>query len=59
MPYKIKSIGKGKVKVVGPHGTKAKDTTKAKAKRQINLLQGVEHGWKPTGKKAKDLRRTK
>lgn len=37
------------------HGGKvsAKGTTKAKAERQARLLRGVEHGWKPTGKKAK------
>lgn len=25
----------------------------SKAKSTINLLRGVEHGWKPTGKKKK------
>jgi len=32
------------------HGGKvsAKSTTKAKAKRQANLLRAVRHGWKPT-----------
>ena len=53
MPYKITSLGKGKVRVTSPHGVKAKATTKAKAKRQVRLLQGVKHGWKPTGAKAK------
>jgi len=51
MPYKI-----GKVdgyRVTSPHGTKSKGTTKAKAQKQVNLLRGVEHGWKPTGKKTK------
>jgi hypothetical protein len=56
MPYSVKSVGKGKVKVVSPHGTKAKSTTPEKAKRQMNLLRGVEHGWKPTGAPAKDVR---
>jgi len=46
---KLKS---GKVKVTGPSGTHAKSTSMNKAKRQIRLLQGVEHGWRPTGKKA-------
>ena len=37
------------------HGGKvsAKKTTKTKAERQANLLRGVEHGWVPTGKKAR------
>ena len=34
-------------------GVKAKGTTKAKAKRQERLLNAVEHGWRPTGKKAR------
>jgi hypothetical protein len=55
MPYKTKSIGKGRVKVTSPHGTKAKSTTPAKAKRQMNLLRAVEHSnRKPTGKPARD-----
>jgi len=35
------------------HGGKvsAKGTTRAKAKRQANLLRGLEHGWKPRGRK--------
>jgi hypothetical protein len=47
MPYKVSKAG-GKYKVTSPHGTKAKGTTKAKAKRQANLLRAVKHGWKPT-----------
>lgn len=27
------------------------------AKRAMSLLQGIEHGWKPTGKPAKRRRR--
>jgi len=52
MPYKRvrnkvykKSGGKWKVK--------SKCKSAASAKRQINLLRGVEHGWTPTGKKAR------
>jgi len=33
--------------------TTAKKTTKKKAQAQLNLLRGVEHGWKPTGNKAR------
>lgn len=50
MPYSI-SKTKGGYSVKSPHGTKAKSTTKAKAKRQVNLLRGVKHGWKPSGRK--------
>jgi len=51
MPVKITKTDGYKV----THGgkTSAKKTTKTKAQRQANLLRGVEHGWKPTGKKAK------
>ena len=51
-PVKISKVG-GKFKVKTPGGTKAKGTTKAKAQKQANLLRGVEHGWKPTGKPAR------
>lgn len=54
MPVKMKSVGKGKVRVSTPGGVKAKHTTPAKAQRQANLLRAVEHGWKPTGEPAKD-----
>lgn len=40
-------------RVSTPGGVKAKSTTKAKATWQANLLRGVEHGWKPTGKPAR------
>lgn len=51
MPYtKVKVDG---YRVSSPHGVKAKHTTKAKAEAQMRLLQGVEHGWKPTGAPAK------
>lgn len=51
MPVTIKKKKSGKYSVSTPGGTKAKGTTKAKAEAQANLLRGVEHGWKPTGKK--------
>ena len=53
MPEKIEKTSKGKYRVSTPGGVKAKGTTKAKARRQVNLLRGVEHGWEPTGKKAR------
>jgi len=54
MPYKIRPSG-NKWKVVNTETKKVKGThaTRAKAQRQVNLLRGVEHGWKPTGKKAR------
>ena len=52
MPVKTTKV-KGGYKVSTPGGTKAKKTTKAKAAAQERLLNAVEHGWKPTGKKAK------
>lgn len=52
MPVKVKKV-KGGYRVSTPGGMKAKRTTAAKARRQANLLRAVEHGWKPTGKKAR------
>jgi len=53
MPEKVTKVGKNRYRVSTPGGVKAKGTTKAKARRQVNLLRGVEHGWRPTGKKPK------
>ena len=51
MPVRITKVDGYKV----THGGKvsAKKTTKAKAEAQANLLRGIEHGWKPTGKPAR------
>ncbi len=57
MPVKIKKVNGYRVST--PGGTKAKRTTKKKAQRQANLLRGIEHGWKPTGKKARNKRKRK
>lgn len=48
MPYKIKKV-KGGYRVTSPHGTKAKKTSKKKAKKQVHLLQMKEHGVVPEG----------
>ena len=48
MPVKIRKKGSCYT-VRTPHGTKAKCTTKEKAEAQRNLLQGIKHGWIPTG----------
>lgn len=57
MPVKIKKVNGYRV----THGGKisAKRTTKKKAQAQANLLRGIEHGWKPTGKKARSKRKGK
>lgn len=54
MPYSIRQSN-SKYKVVNKETGKVKGThtTKAKAQKQINLLRGVEHGWHPTGAKAR------
>jgi hypothetical protein len=58
MPVKIQSVGKGKYKVSTPSGTKAKHTTKAKAEKQMRLLNAIDHGFKPTARPAKKKTRT-
>ena len=58
-PVKITKTKGGKYRVKTPGGVKAKGTSKAKAKRQANLLRGIKHGWRPTGRKAISLRRKK
>lgn len=51
MPVTVRKAGGGGYRVSTPHGVKAKNTTKQKAESQKRLLNAVEHGWKPTGKK--------
>ena len=51
MPVKIRKVNGYKVST--PSGTKAKHTTYQKAQKQAALLRGMEHGWKPIGKKSK------
>lgn len=51
MPVKIKKVDGYRVTHDGK--VSAKKTTKAKAQAQANLLRGVAHGWKPTGKPAR------
>jgi len=42
MPYTITKFDDS-YKVTSPHGTKAKKTTKTKAKKQVRLLRAIEH----------------
>jgi hypothetical protein len=50
MPVKISKQGR-RYRVTDAGKTTAKDTTKAKATRQANLLRAIAHGWKPTRKR--------
>lgn len=56
MPGKLVGTGKRKVKVTWGGRTVARSTSRAKGKRQLNLLRGIKRGWRPTGAKARDLR---
>jgi predicted nucleotidyltransferase len=51
MPAKKIKLKNGMFRVVTPNGVHSKQTTEEKADAQIRLLNAVEHGWKPTGKK--------
>jgi len=57
MPVTIRKVDGYRVST--PGGVKAKRTTKRKAELQKRLLQGVEHGWKPTGKPARKKKKSK
>jgi len=53
MPVKITKVSGNRFRVSTPNAVHAKATTKEKAESQERLLNAVEHGWKPSGKKAK------
>ena len=57
MPVKVKKVNGYQVRT--PRRVHAKHTTKKKAEAQANLLRGVEHGWKPTGKPARATRKAR
>ena len=48
MPVALTKLPSGKVRVSTPNGVKAKGTSEDKAKHLRNLLNAVEHGWKPS-----------
>lgn len=50
MPAKITKANGG-YRVSTPNGVHAKHTTKKKAMAQKRLLNAVDHGWKPTGRR--------
>lgn len=54
MPVKTRKT-KGGYTNTTPGGVKGRNMTKKNAMNQKRLLNAVEHGWKPTGKSAKDL----
>lgn len=53
MPAKEHKLSSGMYSVSTPNATHAKSTTKAKADAQVRLLNAIDHGFVPTGKKAK------
>ena len=54
MPYEIVKRGeKWLVRNKEAGHVKGTHDSETKAQHQINLLRGVEHGWHPTGAKAK------
>jgi hypothetical protein len=53
MPITTTKLKSGKVRVSTPGGVKAKAATPENAARLARLLLAVDHGWKPTGAKAK------
>jgi hypothetical protein len=55
MPYSVRKTN-GAYEVVDVETGKvySNHTTKEKAERQRRLLEGVRHGWKPTGKKSSE-----
>ncbi len=52
MPVSIYRKKSGEVVVRTPGGVKAKGTSMEKAKRQERLLNAVERGWRPRGRKS-------
>ena len=55
MPVTVRKVDGYRVST--PGGVKAKSTSAAKAKRQKRLLYAVEHGWRPTGAPAQDVKK--
>lgn len=49
MPYRIEKVAGGyRVVNLETGKVEAKHTSKRNAERQVRLLRGVEHGWRPT-----------
>lgn len=56
MPYKVKG-NKVMHQKGGKWSVKQTASSPAKAKAAMNLLRGIEHGWVPTGKKARKTKK--
>jgi hypothetical protein len=50
MPVRVRKV-RGGFRVSTPHGVKARRTIRRKAEAQRRLLNAIEHGWRPTGKR--------
>ena len=53
MPGRLILLPSGKARVRYGGRVTAKKTTRAKARRQLRLLNAIKHGFKPTGKRAR------
>jgi hypothetical protein len=53
MPAKITKNEDGSYRVETPNGVHAKHTSKKNAEHQVNLLNAIDHGWKPGKGKSK------
>lgn len=54
MPYGMSKRGEMWVVInTETKAVKGRHDSRIKAQRQLNLLRGVEHGWEPTGAKAR------
>lgn len=51
MPYVVRKLKGGKVRVMEGKKVIAKKTSIGKANRQVRLLRAIEHGFKPKNKK--------
>lgn len=51
MPAKVSKAKGGGYRVVTPNAVHAKHTTKEKAQAQQRLLNAIDHGYRPTGRK--------
>ena len=51
MPVKVERNKDGSYKVTTPSQTHAHHTTRKNAEAQARLLNAIEHGFKPTGRK--------
>jgi hypothetical protein len=58
MPVKIEKLPGDEVRVSTPGGVKAKHTTFQKAMAQKRLLNALDHGWTPTGKGSRRIKKS-